>query len=110
MPPRENSRLQFAEGVVDADGCTLLTAVNPYRYRDLDDNEPYPVKDGDTLQRIAWEKYGDATLYFVIADFQPEPIHDPTLVLEAGTVLILPSYQTVFEEILGESARGDATA
>jgi len=102
--------MQFAEAVVDADGCTWLTSVNPYRYRHFDDNEQYPVKDGDTLQRIAWKKYGDAMLYWVIADFQPEPIHDPTLVLEAGSILILPSKRTVFEEILSESRRDSATA
>jgi hypothetical protein len=110
MPPRENSRLQFAEGVVDAAGCTWLTAVNPYRYVDFPDNEPYTVKDGETLGGLAFDHYGDANLYWVIMDFQPEPLHDPTIALEAGSVLILPSYRTVFEEILSENQRDDATS
>jgi hypothetical protein len=110
MPPRENSRLQFSEGVVDASGCTWLTAVNPYRYVDLADNETHTVKDGETLGGLAFDRYGDATLYWVLMDFQPTPIHDPTIALEAGMVLILPSYRTVFEEILSESQRDSASA
>jgi len=110
MPPRENSRNQFADGVVDSADCTWLTAVNPYRYRDFADNDPHTVKDGETLGGLAFAKYGDANLYFVIMDFQPEPLHDPTIALEAGSVLILPSSRTVFEEILSESRRDEATA
>jgi hypothetical protein len=45
----------------------------------------------------------------VIADFQPDPIHDPTLELEPGRVLVIASLRTVLEEIFSESRREEAT-
>jgi hypothetical protein len=50
-----------------------------------------------------------AGLWWVIADFQPDPVHDPTLSLEPGRVLVVPSIRTVQEEIFSETRRAEAT-
>jgi hypothetical protein len=38
-------------------------------------------------------------------DFQPEPVVDPTLALETGSVVVVPSTRVLTEVILGESRR-----
>lgn len=42
---------------------------------------------------------------WAIADFQPDPIIDPTLALEAGRTLIIPSERVLTDVILGEARR-----
>jgi len=39
-------------------------------------------------------------LYWVIMDYQPTPIHDPTIRLAEGTVLVIPSVALVIEQVL----------
>jgi hypothetical protein len=41
----------------------------------------------------------------VIADFQPDPIVDPTLELELGRRLFIPSLRVLTDVILGEERR-----
>jgi hypothetical protein len=112
MPPGALSRYTFAEGLEDSEGRLFLAMPEPYRYRDLPDNIRHEVSDGDTLEGLAGRYYGQfgrgCLLWWVIADFQPDPIHDPTIALEAGRVLIIPSPRTVEEEILAEKRRADA--
>lgn len=104
------SRHRFCRAEPDpVTGDLALTERVPYRYRELPDNETYVVGDGDTLGGIAGRKYlglGRAGgLWWVIADFQPAPIIDPTLRLQPGTVLVLPSRRTVEESILSDLRR-----
>ena len=58
-------------------------------YRDLPDNRVHTVKgDYERLWHIAAKYFTPlprpAGLFWVIADFQPTPINDPTLKLEEG--------------------------
>jgi len=50
-----------------------------------------------------------AGLWWVIADFQPDPIHDPPVALELGRVLAIASVRTVLEEVFSERRREEAT-
>lgn len=109
MPPRINSRHSFTTAQLNADGIEYLSDRIPFRYRAFDDNGSHVVKDGDTLWNIASRyysslgrlpEYSAAQLWWVIADFQPTPIHDPTIKLAEGQVLIIPSVSTVLNYIL----------
>ena len=110
MPPRENSRHLYTLARLRAGGGELfLEDREPFRYRNLKDNRVWPVKEGDTLHRIAATVYAPlgklpitsaATLWWVIADFQPIPIHAPTIRLTPGDTLILPSLRVVETRIL----------
>jgi hypothetical protein len=84
----------------------------PYRLRALSDNRQHIVKEGDTLFSLAGRYFAPlprpAGLWWVIADFQPDPIHDPTLALEVGRVLVVPSVRTVVEEVFSEKRRQEA--
>jgi hypothetical protein len=44
-------------------------------------------------------------LWWIIADFQNPPIHDPTRVIPDGTELIIPSDRVINTRIFNESRR-----
>jgi len=111
MPPRRFSRHTFTEGVEDGQSPArlYLTRRERFFYRKLDDNITHTVVGGETLQSIASRYFSPmkrpAGLWWVVADFQPEPIHDPTLALVEGQTLFVPSLRTLNEEILSEARR-----
>lgn len=109
MAPRRLSRYSFAYAVQDAEGDLVLYGDEPYRFRSFSDNREHPVREGDTLFTLAGQYFHPLPracgLWWVIADFQPDPIHDPTVVLEVGRVLIIPSLRTLTEEVFSERRR-----
>jgi hypothetical protein len=111
MPPRRLSRYTFSTAYVDEDDAVVLTEPEPYRFRDLSDNRFHVVAEGDTLHGLAAAYFATlprpAGLWWVIADFQPEPVLDPTLRLGIGSVVVIPSLRTVLEEVFSERRRGE---
>lgn len=110
MPPRRFSRYTFSAAILDEDERLFLTEREPFRFRPLADNRHHIVKEGDTLFSLAGRYFAPlprpAGLWWIIADFQPDdPVHDPTLSLEVGRVLVIPSLRTVTEEIFAERRR-----
>jgi hypothetical protein len=98
------SRHLLCQTVVDEQGRLFLSERSRYGYRELPDNQYHLVVEGDTLHHLAATYYEGierpAGLFWVIADFQPTPVDDPTLALQVGRVLAIPSMRTVVEEIL----------
>jgi len=113
MPPRRFSRYTFSSAVLDEDERLVLTDREPFRFRALPDNRQHVVKEGDTLFSLAGRYFASlprpAGLWWVIAEFQPDPIHDPTLSLEIGRVVLVPSVRTVVEEVFAEKRRQEAS-
>lgn len=109
MPPRVYSRHIFSTGFSDEDGNRYLTLPDAFRFQALADNRRHVVQQGDTLQHLAARYFEGfpraAGLWWVIAEFQPDPIVDPTLLLEPGTVLFIPSLRTVFDTAFSEDRR-----
>ena len=116
MPPRINGRYEQSLGRYDENGNLFLTERVPLRYDpDLEDTRQHEVATGDTLPSIAFKHYisflplaedridgwGPEHLWWVIAEFQPIPILDPTLSLVDGTVLEVPSPDFVRERVFG---------
>ena len=103
MPPLVNSRYMFCEALRDAAGNLYLTERTPYRFQDVSDNRFHTVMLGETFHQLAEQYFPSipdaASLWWIIPDFQPTPIHDPTLALVPGTVLVIPSERLVQEEI-----------
>ncbi len=104
MPPKIFSRHEFTLGVRDAADNLILTEREPFRFQSFGDNVRHTVREGDTLFTLADLFFDGLTerpagLWWVIADFQPDPILDPTLELEPGRVMIIPSVRTVREEV-----------
>jgi hypothetical protein len=111
MPPRRFSRHIFTSGVTDARGRTVLTDRVPFRFRDLPDNRHHLVGAGDTLQNLAARFFDGVDradgLWWVIADFQPDPIFDPTVALVPGSTLVIPSMKTLLELVFSERRRAE---
>lgn len=110
MPPRTNSRHLYTTAQKrPGDERLFLSDRVPFHYVDLPDNRVHTVRRGDTLHTLASKYFAPlgelpivsaATLWWVIADFQPQPIHDPTVQLVEGQQLLIPSVRTVQERIL----------
>ena len=111
MPPGEWSRYLFCWGLKDDAGRVGLSEREPFGYLDLPDNRYYTVASGDTLFTIAERAFPSVPrpcgLFWVIADFQPNPILDATLALEVGRELVIPSEATVKTLIFDEHRRND---
>lgn len=110
MPPRRFSRHQFCAALQDDAGRLFLTDRVPYRYRTLPDTISHVAEGNETLHTIAGLYYREAfprpeAFWWAIGDFQPDPVHDPTLLLDAGRVILVPSIRTITEEIFSERRR-----
>ena len=103
MPPYSGSRHLFTQGHYDEDGSFYLSDRVVKGYEPHAGVTRYTVKTADTLWSIAALRYMDiglpALLFWIIADFQPVPIVDPTIKLKEGTVLLLPSKRWVRERL-----------
>jgi hypothetical protein len=91
---------------------TWLSDREPFPYQPFEDNRRHVVRQGDTLWGLAARYFRlpgiidrPSDLWSLIADFQPEPVFDPTVRLEVGRVVHIPSFRTVFERIFAESRR-----
>lgn len=108
-PPTRFSRHRFTLGVHDPEGRSFLTERTPYGYRGLPDNRQHVVQEGDTLHSLAALYFAGverpAGLWWAVADYQPEPVVDPTLALVPGSVVVVPSLQTLQTRILNEARR-----
>ena len=114
MPPSILSRFRFCEAVNDAEGNSYLTEREPFGFQDFADNALHTVRQGETLYSLASRYFAPidnaAQLWWIIADFQPSPIFDPTIPLAPGAVLYVPSMTVVQTRMFNEARRYDATA
>lgn len=104
MPPRIFSRYQFCVSFRDpVTGLLMLSDRDPFPFAPFPDNHQVTARNGDTLWNLAnryFKPLPDAALlWWIIADFQPDPIADPTIALQVGRVIHIPSVRTVETEI-----------
>ena len=95
-----------SEGVFDENNRHFLTERKPFRYdAKLLGTKKHRVVKGDNLWTLAFKFYDPIPnaehLYFVICEFQPDPILDPSLDLEVNRILHIPSPRVVQEKVLG---------
>ena len=109
MAPHTGSRHSFALGVRDESGSLFLTEREPYGFREHGDTREHLVAQGDTLFGLAGRYFAPLPracgFWWVIADFQPDPIVDPTLELNVGRRLLIPSLRVLTDVILSEQRR-----
>jgi hypothetical protein len=109
MPPGAGSRYLFCQGVRDEDGNVVLTEREPYRFHEHPDTRVHVVREGDSLFTLAGKYFAPLPracgYWWAIADFQPEPVFDPTIDLEIRATLLIPSVRVLQEVILGEGRR-----
>lgn len=113
MPPRRYSRHTFTSAGMDDAGALVLSDPEPFRYRELADTRTHVVRDGETLFTLAGRYFSPmrrpAGLWWIIADFQPEPIVDPTIALAAGRMIFVPSVRAVTELVFSETRREETS-
>ena len=110
MPIYEKSRYWNSARGLSLEGDIVLTERLYYYFRRLPDNIEHKVIAGDSFQSIAYYYYdgimpagrSSAELWWVIADFQPTPVNDPTLALEPGSIIYVPSRRVLEQDILAE--------
>jgi hypothetical protein len=94
---------------MDAEWRRFLTEREPYRYRVFADSRVHSVVEGETLFELAGRYFAPLPracgFWWAIADFQPDPILDPTLALEEGSTVIIPSTRVLTDVILSEARR-----
>lgn len=109
MAPRAGSRYIFCRGIRDYNRVKQLSDREPYGYQELSDNRTHEVREGDTLFSLAGLYFRPVSracgYWWVIADFQPDPIVDPTLKLPVGQIVYIPSTRTLRNRILSEERR-----
>jgi hypothetical protein len=109
VPPRVGSRYGFSLGVRDDVGLLQLTDREPYRFRAHADNRVHMAVQGDTFWDLAGRYFAPLPracgYWWAVADFQPDPVVDPTLVLEPGRRVFIPSLRVLTDVILGEAGR-----
>lgn len=110
MPPLVGSRYADSYAFQDEDGRLVLAEREPFGFRELADNHIHLVAEGDTLWGLADRHFQPLPracgYWWTIADFQPEPIIDPTLELEVGRQIVVPSLRTLTEQILADRSGG----
>ncbi len=109
MAPRTGSRHSFALGVRDELAQLFLTEREPYRFREHTDTRVHIVAQDELLFDLAGRYFAPLPracgFWWVLADFQPDPIVDPTLELEVGRRLLVPSLRVLTDVILSEQRR-----
>lgn len=96
----------FATGEETNDEAVQVVAERePYAYRDRSDNISHVASEGDSWQTIAERYYSSISsracgLWWVVAEYQPTPIVDPTLQIRKGKVITVPAPIVVINEIL----------
>jgi hypothetical protein len=109
MPPHTGSRHSFTRGIRDEAGRLFLTEREPYGFHEHSDTRVHVVAQGDTLFTLAGRYFAPLPracgFWWVIADFQEPPVVDPTLELELGRRLFIPSLRVVTDVILSEQRR-----
>lgn len=113
MPPAVYSRHILTTGVsrVD-DGLTYLLDREPLRFRPLSGNRRVRVASSDTWQTLAAAFFvpiqNPHQLWWVICDFQPEPVLDPTVPPVSGTYVYIPSVEFVLAEVFSRDRKAEA--
>jgi len=105
MPPLVNSRYQDCFAIEDEnnDNKLFLTERKRFLYSPDIKTRRHIVKDGETVWKLAGRYYPEyKNMFWVICDFQPVPINDPTLDLEPGRELLIPS-QSAVKEFLSQN-------
>lgn len=116
MPARRYSRHTFAAEFIDSDRKRFLSDRVRFPYQDLADNITHVAREGDHWWYLASQFYASlsqsistafspAQLWWIVADYQLPPVHDPTIPPVPGVTVFAPSLRTVETRIFNPAVR-----
>lgn len=88
IPPASTSRLLRVPIVRDHGSRDVYDIRTPLPFRPVAGMREITLRASDTMHTLAFEFYGDAQLWWAIADFNG--IFDPTTELAAGRMVVIP--------------------
>lgn len=104
-----DSRYRYCSQRTDENGIAYLSEREPLKYSDEPDNRYHSVKEGDTWWGLAHRYFPSiprkSRHWWIIAEFQPEPVVDPTIKLTVGATLVVPSERYVRQVVFGAGQR-----
>lgn len=107
MPLWPGSRYSKCLVYQTSHGETYLGEREPYRFVEHADNRRHQVALGDTLFTLAGQYFAPLPracgFWWAIADFQPDPIIDPTLELTVGRIMFIPALRVLTDIILTQT-------
>ena len=74
-------------------GETLILNIRSRNHFDEDKSTFYTVVQGDTIDGIAYNQYGNAQLWWAIMD--ANPIYQSEIELKPGDVIMIPPFEEV---------------
>lgn len=103
-----NSRYQRSRIILRGEALTFLQLAEVEYYSGQEDDVFHIVSEGETLFSIAYRYYGGVGdgvhNWWLIAEYQPEPIVDPTAKLNPGDILVIPSTRHLLDAIAGQTS------
>lgn len=105
----EFSRYRYCTGFEDSDGNQYLDEREPFRFRDESDNRFHVAREGDTWWGLAWRYFKSfkrpSLLWWLLCEYQPEPVVDPTIKIEPGREVVIPSERVVRNHVFSRERR-----
>lgn len=93
------SRYRYCTLYTGDDGVSYLDEREPYRYKDERDNRYHRAKGGDTWWGLAHMYFQGVPracgLWWLLCEYQPTPVLDPTLTIPEDTLVVVPSMRVV---------------
>jgi len=111
MPIYPNSRYRFNVEYEDNAGNGFLDEREPFRFQDVLDNRFHTVIDGDTWWGLAAMYLQGIPracgMWWLLCEYQPTPVIDPTIRLKPGAVVVVPPMRLVRMEVFNSERRRD---
>lgn len=108
----EYSRYQLSSIIRDDTDQVLLGPRTFIDYGEDDDVIAHRVMAGDTLFSLAALYFHalptGSSMWWAIADYQPEPLLDPTLELTVGSIILIPPLDTLQGILLAPDSEDEA--
>ena len=109
MPMFQWSRYRYCTQFTGEDGVTYIDEREPFRYRDEKDNRFHRAKEGDSWWGLSHSYFQGVPrpsgLWWLLCEYQPTPVIDPTIIIPSNTLVIIPSARVLRMYVFSQQRR-----